>query len=60
MLRYIGDVDRPKLIAFLERHVTVMPRTMLRYAIEKMAPDERTRWLSSGSKARVSKPLSRR
>jgi 3-methyladenine DNA glycosylase AlkD len=46
MLRYIGDVHRPALLAFLGQHSTVMPRTMLRYAIEKLPPGERARWLS--------------
>ncbi len=46
MLRYIGDVDHPVLIGFLERHATQMPRTMLRYAIEKLSPDERKGWLA--------------
>ena len=45
MLRYIGDVDRPVLDAFLARHAATMPRTALRYSIEKFTPQERAHWL---------------
>lgn len=44
MLRYIGDIDRPVLIAFLDAHAPVMPRTMLTYATEKVTPEERAHY----------------
>lgn len=46
MLREAGKQDLQALRLFLDQHVTVMPRTMLRYAIEKMSKAERTEWLS--------------
>jgi 3-methyladenine DNA glycosylase AlkD len=45
MLRYIGDIDRSRLVAFLDEHAATMPRTALRYAIEKFTPDERAHYL---------------
>ena len=45
MLREVGLRDRPALNAFLERHHRRMPRTMLRYAIEKHDPAERDHYL---------------
>jgi 3-methyladenine DNA glycosylase AlkD len=49
MLREVGKRDRDALVDFLEEHAATMPRTMLRYAIEKMSADERRRWMSLGS-----------
>jgi 3-methyladenine DNA glycosylase AlkD len=45
MLRYVGDIERPRLIAFLDEHAGTMPRTALRYAIEKFTPEERAHYL---------------
>lgn len=46
MLREIGKKDIEVLRGFLTNHVFALPRTELRYAIEKMEPDERKYWLS--------------
>lgn len=35
MLRFAGDKDKKKLAAFLDKHAATMPRTLLRYSIEK-------------------------
>jgi 3-methyladenine DNA glycosylase AlkD len=45
MLREMGKFNKPALIEFLEKHATEMPRTMLRYSIEKLDEDERQLWL---------------
>ena len=42
MLREVGKRHKPTLEAFLQQHGAVMPRTMLRYAIERF-PEERRR-----------------
>lgn len=45
MLREAGKRDPAALRAFLATHHAGMPRTMLRYAIERLSPTERAKWL---------------
>lgn len=50
MLREVGRRELPALEAFLQRHQAAMPRTMLRYAIEKL-PEARRQWYLRGCPA---------
>ncbi|MDH6422320.1 DNA alkylation repair protein [Aurantimicrobium minutum] len=50
MLREVGRRDRGVLRSFLDSHASVMPRTMLRYAIEQMEPQERQHYLGMKSR----------
>lgn len=45
MLRALGDKHRPQLLAFLDRHASTMPRTMLRYALEHIDEEQRAWYL---------------
>lgn len=45
MLREMGKRDKDLLVQFLEKHSKVMPRTMLRYAIEKFSEEERREFM---------------
>jgi 3-methyladenine DNA glycosylase AlkD len=48
MLREVGKKEPARAAAFLDAHAATMPRVMLRYAIEKLDPEERSRYLGMG------------
>jgi 3-methyladenine DNA glycosylase AlkD len=58
MLREVGKRDVAALEAFLDRHHAAMPRTMLRYAIERLPPDRRAVYLGGQGVRR--RPVERR
>jgi len=45
-LREAGKISEPYLVRFLRKHYTALPRTTLRYAIERFPPERRKRMLS--------------
>ena len=47
MLREVGNRDLATLRQFLDRRAGRMPRTMLRYAIEKLPDRERRRYMKA-------------
>jgi 3-methyladenine DNA glycosylase AlkD len=49
MLREVGKRDAKPLLTFLDQHAAQMPRTMLRYAIEKLPEKTRQAYLAMKS-----------
>lgn len=47
MLREVGNRDRETELCFLKEHYKLMPRTMLRYSIEKFEPELRQKFLKN-------------
>jgi 3-methyladenine DNA glycosylase AlkD len=68
MLREVGKAHQPTLESFLKRHGRVMPRTALRYAIERFPAELRRAYLDGsacdspgdGKKGRVISPSPKR
>jgi 3-methyladenine DNA glycosylase AlkD len=60
MLREVGKRSPDTLRGFLAAQAAVMPRTMLRYAIERLPDAERRRWMAAGPSRRASLPRPRR
>lgn len=48
MLREVGKKDGASLRKFLDEHAATMPRTTLRYAIERMSLAERKHYMTTG------------
>jgi HEAT repeat protein len=46
LLREAGKHDRPRLLAFLDRHAATMPRTALRYSIEHLEKEQKAHYMS--------------
>ena len=46
MLRFAGDKDRRRLLAFLDQYAATMPRIMLRNCIEHFTKKKREHYLS--------------
>jgi 3-methyladenine DNA glycosylase AlkD len=53
MLREAGKKDEAALEAFLAEHARSMPRTALRYSIERMTPERRDYWRSQKATGRA-------
>lgn len=47
MLREAGKRSESVLLGFLDQHAASMPRTMLRYAIEKLSPQQRRKYMTA-------------
>lgn len=53
MLRETGKrVDEALLVKFLDLHAADMPRTMLRYSIERLTPAQRKKYMAAKTEAR--------
>jgi 3-methyladenine DNA glycosylase AlkD len=48
MLREVGKRDIDCAESFLQKHCRTMPRTMLRYAIERFTPAKRSKYMNGG------------
>lgn len=51
LLREAGKKDEPRLRAFLDEHAETMPRTALRYSLERLPPDVRAHHMGARARA---------
>jgi len=51
VLREVGKKDIASLTTFLEAHAAAMPRTMLRYSLERLSPEQRRRFMGAKERA---------
>ncbi len=51
MLREVGKQDAGVLRGFLDAHAAHMPRTMLRYSLERLGPAERRRYMQAKARS---------
>jgi 3-methyladenine DNA glycosylase AlkD len=51
MLRTAGQKDLKKLLAFLDKYAAIMPRTLLRYSIEKLDEKKKSYYMALKKKA---------
>ena len=51
LLREVGKRDEARLLAFLDDHAATMPRTALRYSLERLPPDVRAHHLGARARA---------
>lgn len=49
MLREMGKVDEKPLCKFLDEYHNVMPRTMLRYSLERLSEDKKMRYMKKNN-----------
>ena len=47
MLRFAGDKNQKELLKFLDKHAAIMPRTLLRYSIEKFDKKKKEHYMSA-------------
>lgn len=47
-LRYSGDMDKKRLLKFLDKYAATMPRVTLRYTLEKMDKKTKEQYMSLG------------
>jgi 3-methyladenine DNA glycosylase AlkD len=56
VLREAGKHDPARLLGFLDVHAAAMPRTMLRYAIERLDPEQRAHYRALPNEAGTAQP----
>ena len=52
MLREVGKKEEQTLLRFLDKHSCEMPRTALRYAIERLSPEKRQYYMAISKKTK--------